>query len=62
MKYNLPLYITTVERSLGNLDESFYSHGDIACNIDDHKEQQLKKLMDSIYSLTGKKDLLLKLR
>jgi hypothetical protein len=62
VKYNLPLYITTIERSLGNLDENFYSHGDIAHNIDDHKEQQLKKLMDSIYSLTGKKDLLLKLR
>lgn len=61
-KYNLPLYITTLERSLGNLDESYYSHGDITYNIDDHKEQELKKLMGSIYSLTGKDDLLLKLR
>ncbi|PNF40658.1 hypothetical protein B7P43_G05899 [Cryptotermes secundus] len=62
-KYNLPLYITTLERSLGNVDEScYYSHGDITYNIDDHKELQLKKLMGSIYSLTGKEDLLLKLR
>jgi hypothetical protein len=61
-KYNLPLYITTIERSLGDLDESFYGDGDITCCIDDHKEQQLKTLMDSIYSLTGRKDLLLKLR
>lgn len=62
-KYNLPLYITTLERSLGNVDEScYYRHGDITYNIDDHKEQQLKKLMGSVESLTGKEDLLLKLR
>lgn len=61
-KFNLPLCITTLERSLGDSDVSYYSDGDSISNTDDQKEEQLKKLISSIHSLTGKKDLLHKLR
>ncbi|KDR24498.1 cytoplasmic tRNA 2-thiolation protein 2-A [Zootermopsis nevadensis] len=61
-KFNLPLCITTLERSLGDLDISYYSDGGNTSNTDDQKEEQLKKLISSIHSLTGKKDFLHKLR
>jgi len=61
-RLNLPLYITTLDRSLGDSDHSCYSHGDSTYNIDDNKEEQLKKLITSVHSFTGKIDLLHKLR
>jgi hypothetical protein len=61
-KLSLPLYITTLDRSLGDSDNSCYSYDDITNNIDDNKEEQLKKLITSVQSLTGKTDLLHKLR
>jgi hypothetical protein len=61
-KLNLPLYITTLDRSLGHSDDSCYNHDDSTNNIDENKEEQLKKLITSVLSLTGKIDLLHKLR
>ena len=61
-RLNLPLYITTLDRSLGDSYDSCYSHDDSTYNIDDNKEEQLKKLITSVHSLTGKIDLLHKLR
>jgi hypothetical protein len=61
-RLNLPLYLTTLDRSLGDSDDSCYSHDDSTNNIDCNKEEQLKKLITSVSSLTGKIDLLHKLR
>jgi hypothetical protein len=61
-KFNLPLCITTLERSLGDSDASYYSNSDSINKTDHQKEEQLKKLISSIHSITGKKDLLHKLR
>lgn len=61
-RLNLPLYMTTLDRSLGDSDDICYSHDDSTYNIDDNKEEQLKKLITSVHSLTGKIDLLHKLR
>jgi len=61
-RLNVPLYVTTLDRSLGDSDDSCYSHDDSSYNIDDNKEEQLKKLITSVHSLTGKIDLLHKLR
>jgi len=58
----MSLYVTTLDRSLGDSDDICYIHGDSTCNIDDNKEEQLKKLITSVHSLTGKIDLLHKLR
>lgn len=61
-KLKLPLYITTLDRSLGDSDDICYSYDDSTNNFDDNKEEQLKKLITSVQSLTGKIDLLHKVR